>query len=135
MPPRHSENLRPVNHVFVDFENVHEVDLTVIGNKSVTFTLLLGSRQTKLDVSLVEKLLEHVASVELVRLTSTGRNALDFTLAYYVGRAVSSDPTGYFHIVSGTLVTIRSSNIFGAEISGRTGTMISPRSLSPVSPS
>jgi hypothetical protein len=90
----------PVNHVFVDFENVHEIDLAIIGSKAVSFTLLLGSRQTKLDVSLVEKLLEHAASVQWVRLTSAGKDALDFTLAYYVGRAVAADPTGYFHIVS-----------------------------------
>src|SRR6266567_1781434 len=89
-----------VNHVFVDFENVHEIDLAIIGSKAVSFTLLVGPRQTKLDVSLVEKLFEHAVSVELVRLTSAGRNALDFTLAYYVGRSVAADPTGYFHIVS-----------------------------------
>ena len=90
----------PVNHVFVDFENVHEIDLAVIGSKAVTFTLLMGPRQTKLDVSLVEKLVKHAASVQLVRLASAGRNALDFSLVYYVGRAVAADPTGYFHIIS-----------------------------------
>lgn len=90
----------PVNHVFVDFENVHEIDLAVIGNKAVSLTLLVGPKQTKLDVSLVEKLFEHAVSVQLVRLTSAGPDALDFTLAYYVGRAVAADPTGYFHIVS-----------------------------------
>jgi hypothetical protein len=90
----------PINHVFVDFENVHEVDLSVIGSKAVSFTLLVGPRQTKLDVALVEKLFEHAVSVQLVRLTSSGKNALDFTLAYYVGRAVAVDPTGIFHIVS-----------------------------------
>ena len=90
----------PVNHVFVDFENVHEIDLAVIASKAVSFTLLIGPRQTKLDVSLVEKLFEHAASVQLVRLVSAGRNALDFILAYYVGRAVAADPTGCFHIVS-----------------------------------
>lgn len=90
----------PVNHVFVDFENVHKVDLAVIGSKAVSFTLLVGPRQTKLDVSLVEKLFEHAVSVELVRLTSAGRNALDFTLAYYVGHAVAADPTGHFYIIS-----------------------------------
>ncbi len=100
MPTAPGDISRPVNHVFVDFENVPDIDVAVIGNKAVTFTLLLGSRQTKLDVSLVEKLLEHAASVELVRLTSPGKNALDFTLAYYVGRAVAADPTGYFHVVS-----------------------------------
>lgn len=77
----------PINHVFVDYENVHKIDLSVIGTKSVFFTLLLGARQTKLDVPLVEKLMEHAASVQLVRLTSSGKNALDFALAYYVGRA------------------------------------------------
>jgi hypothetical protein len=90
----------PLNHVFVDFENVQEIDLAVIGNKAVSFTLLVGPRQTKLDVGLVEKLFEHAASVQLVRLASSGRNALDFILTYYVGRAVAFDPTGRFHIIS-----------------------------------
>jgi hypothetical protein len=89
-----------MNHVFVDFENVHRVDHSVFGTKSVSFTLLLGARQTKLDVALVEKLMEHATSVQLVRLTSSGKNALDFALAYYVGRAVMADPSGCFHIVS-----------------------------------
>jgi len=79
---------------------VHQIDLSVIGAKSVCFTLLLGARQTRLDVRLVEKLMEHAASVQLIRLTSSGKNALDFALAYYVGRAVAGDPAGYFHIVS-----------------------------------
>jgi hypothetical protein len=52
-------------------------------------------------VALVEKLMEHAASVQLVRLTSSGRNALDFALSYYLGRAVLADPTAYFHVVSG----------------------------------
>ena len=38
--------------------------------------------------------------MQLVRLTSSGKNALDFALAYYVGRAVVADPSGYFHIIS-----------------------------------
>ncbi len=90
----------PLNHVFVDFENVHQIDVSVIGAKSVNFTLLLGAKQTKLDAGMVEKLMEHAASVQLIRLASSGKNALDFTLAYYVGRTVSADPAAYIHIVS-----------------------------------
>jgi hypothetical protein len=89
-----------MNHVFVDFENVHEVDPAVIGAKSVSLTLLLGARQTRLNATLVERLLENAATVQLVRLTSSGKNALDFALAYYMGRAAMADPTGCFHIVS-----------------------------------
>lgn len=89
-----------MNHVFIDFENVHQVDLTLIGAKSVSFTLMVGPKQTKLDSDLVEKLMAHSASVQLVKLKSSGKNALDFALAYYLGRAALADPTGYFHIVS-----------------------------------
>ncbi len=50
-----------MNHVFVDFENVHQVDLTLIGAKAVSFTLMAGPKQTKLDSDLVEKLMAHSA--------------------------------------------------------------------------
>ena len=90
----------PVNHVFVDYENVHALDLSIIGSKTVHVTLLLGAKQTKLDAAVVEKLMQHAATVKLVRLASSGRNALDFALAYYLGRTVLADPRGCFHIVS-----------------------------------
>ena len=96
-----SPELAPrTNLVFVDFENVHQVDASIFGTKAVSFTFLLGARQTRLDVELVEKLMEHAASVQLIRLSSCGKNALDFTLAYYVGRAVSANPAAFIHIVS-----------------------------------
>ncbi len=89
-----------LNHVFVDFENVHEFDASILGTKAVCFTILLGAKQTKLNADLVEKLMENAASVQLIRLTSSGKNALDFALAYYLGRAVSSNPAAHIHIIS-----------------------------------
>lgn len=90
----------PMNHVFVDFENVHQLDLSLIGAKSVSFTLMVGAKQTKLDSDLVEKLMSHSSSVQLVKLKSLGKNALDFALAYYLGRAALADSTAWFHIIS-----------------------------------
>jgi hypothetical protein len=89
-----------MNHVFMDFENVHKVDFTLIGAKSVSFTLMVGEKQTKLDTGLVEKLMEHSSSVRLVKLKSSAKNSLDFALAYYLGRAVLADPTAYFHVIA-----------------------------------
>ncbi len=97
----HTNTKPTVNYVFVDYENVHEVDLTLIGSKTVYFTLLLGARQNNLDATLVEKLMTHASAVQLVRLSSPGKNALDFALAFYLGKAVQGDPTAFFHIVSG----------------------------------
>jgi hypothetical protein len=98
--PATTELAPRLNHVFVDLENVHQIDASVIGTKAVRFTLLLGARHTRLDVGLVEKLMEHAASVQLIRLTTSGKNALDFALAYYVGREVSANPAAVIHIVS-----------------------------------
>lgn len=89
-----------MNHVLVDFENVHHLDPAIIGAKAVSLVILVGAKQKKLDAEMVVKLFEHAASVELIRLTGSDRNAVDFALAYYLGRAVLADPGAYFHIVS-----------------------------------
>lgn len=89
-----------MNHVFIDFENVNQIDRAMIGAESFHFTLFIGAKQTKLDTNLVEALMAHASSVQLVRVTTTGKNALDLVLASYVGQAVLSHPSAQFHIVS-----------------------------------
>ena len=90
----------PTNHVFVDVENVKVIDPAVIGAKNLRLYLFLGPHHKKLDVEVVEKLLEHSQTVQLIRSPKSGKNALDFVLAYHLGQAVQGDPKGYFHIVS-----------------------------------
>jgi hypothetical protein len=90
----------PVNHVFVDLENVKVIDPAVIGGKNLMLHLFLGPHQMRLDVEVVEKLLEHAQTVRMVRTVKSGKNTLDFVLAYHLGQAVLADPKGYYHIVS-----------------------------------
>ena len=47
----------PVNHVFVDLENVKTIDGSVVGGKNLTFHLILGPQNKKPDVDIVETLL------------------------------------------------------------------------------
>lgn len=91
----------PVNHVFVDFENVKKVDLSVLGRKNFIVHLFLGPLNKKLDVEVVERLLEHSQAVKMIRSPKAGKDALDFVLAYHLGQAVLTDPKAYFYIVSG----------------------------------
>jgi hypothetical protein len=88
-------------HVFVDFENVSDIDLGLIDGKPVHVTLMIGKNQKKLNLSLVQQIHRLSAQVKLVEVGATGRNALDMTLAYYLGQAVQKFPTHQFHIVSG----------------------------------
>jgi hypothetical protein len=98
--PADPESSTRLNHVFIDFENVNLIDRTIIGAESFHFTIFIGAKQTKLETSLVEALITHASSVQLVRVTTTGKNALDLVLASYVGRAVLAHPSAHFHIVS-----------------------------------
>jgi len=90
----------PVHHVFVDFENVQEIDLTPFIGKAVEVTLLLGKTQKRLEVSLVQEFLKHPGEVKLIEMTTAGKNALDLALAYHLGMAAIRDPAGCFHIIS-----------------------------------
>ena len=38
--------------------------------------------------------------VQLIEMSGTGHNALDFHIAYYAGRIAVSDPGAYLHIIS-----------------------------------
>lgn len=96
----HPSPYLPVNHVFVDLENVRTIDASVLGANNLTFHLFIGPQNKKLDVDVVEALLENSQAVKLIRSQKAGKNALDFVLAYHLGQAVLGDPRGYFHIVS-----------------------------------
>ncbi len=86
--------------VFVDFENVPTVDLGLVEGKLVHVTLLIGKKQMWLDPPLVQQIHRLAAQVELVEVGASGHNALDLTLAYYLGRAIQRSAGAQFCIVS-----------------------------------
>lgn len=86
--------------MFVDFENVPNVDLRLIDGKSVKVTLLIGKNQKKLDLALVQQIQRQGPKVVLIEVGASGHNALDLTLGYYLGQAVLTAPKARFHIVS-----------------------------------
>jgi len=86
--------------VFVDFENVQKVDLALIEGKPVHVTLMIGKNQTWLDLTLVQQIRRLPHQVELLEVGASGHNALDLTLAYYLGRAVEQIPEATYAIVS-----------------------------------
>jgi len=90
----------PTHYVLIDGENVPEGDAEIFAEKSARFILLYGAKQGKMKLEIVERLVEHADSVKLVRLASSGKNALDFALAFYLGQTVTTDPKAHFVLVS-----------------------------------
>lgn len=87
-------------HVLVDCENVPLVDLAPFGATSVNFTLLLGAKQDNVSSEVLARLTAVAASLQIIRLASVGKNALDFALAYYLGQQSLVNPKAKFYIIS-----------------------------------
>ena len=88
------------NYIFIDFENVQEIDLDRIAGKPVKVTYVLGERHKNLPVALVKLLLKYAGQVALVETGRNGKNALDLVLAQYIGATKQADPHGYYHVIS-----------------------------------
>lgn len=88
------------NYVLIDYENVQPTDLALLLNGPFRIKIFLGAHQAKIPVTLVNALQPFGASAEYVRLESGGPNALDFHIAYYMGRLSAEDSSAFFHIIS-----------------------------------
>ena len=88
------------NYVLIDYENVQPTDLALLRNAPVKVKVFLGANQAKIPVALAAALQGLGANAEYVLLESSGSNALDFHIAYYIGLLSAQDPSAFFHIIS-----------------------------------
>jgi len=89
-----------MHHLFVDYENVQDIDLGALGDDPVELIVILGKDQKPPPTRLLSSLLERAGSLRLVKLQRAGRNALDMALSFHIGTAAARDPNGSFHILS-----------------------------------
>ena len=90
----------PVNYVLIDFENVQPKNLNLLDAQPFKVLVFIGASQVKLPRNVVLAMQALGERAEYVEIDGNGPNALDFHIAYYVGKLVSSDPKGVFHIIS-----------------------------------
>jgi PIN domain len=88
------------NYVLVDLENVLPVSLEQLAHDHFKLFVFVGASQTKLPYELAASLQKLGSRAEYVKISGNGSNALDFHIAYYIGRLAAADPTAYFHIIS-----------------------------------
>jgi hypothetical protein len=85
--------------VFVDFENVPDVDLAPLNGHRVVVTLFLG-KKSKLKTGLVEQITRLPFEVRLIKIGKPVENGLDFVLAFHLGRTAGRYPGARFSIVT-----------------------------------
>lgn len=87
-------------YLMLDYENVQPKNLALIAGKQFQVKVFLGKNNTRLPVELVTVMQSLGARGEYIRMDGSGPNALDFHIAYYIGRIAAADPNASFHIVS-----------------------------------
>jgi len=62
--------------------------------------VFVGASQAKVPLDFADSLQRLGGKAEYIRIVGNGPNALDFHIAYYIGRLAVEDPSAYFHIMS-----------------------------------
>jgi PIN domain-containing protein len=88
------------NFVLVDFENIQPKNISELNGGPYKIMVFLGSNQAKIPVETALALHGFGSNAEYIRIEGGGRNALDFHIAYYIGRLSVETPDACFHVIS-----------------------------------
>jgi PIN domain len=89
-----------INYVLIDYENVQPEALTVLEAEHFKVIVFVGASQTKVTFEAAAALQLMGDRAEYIKISGNGSNALDFHIAFYIGKLAAIDPTAYFHIIS-----------------------------------
>ncbi|MGR2740927.1 PIN domain-containing protein [Billgrantia sp. Q4P2] len=88
------------NYVLIDFENVQPSNLEVLKQHPFKVVVFVGENQVKIPFDLAAAMQTLGDAAQYIKITGTGKNALDFHIAYYIGEFSATDSGAYFHIIS-----------------------------------
>jgi hypothetical protein len=88
------------NIVLVDFENVQPKNLEHLRGGPYLIKVFVGANQAKIRFELALAIQALGEDAEYVRIDGQGSNALDFHIAYYIGRLAAAHPDARFYVIS-----------------------------------
>jgi hypothetical protein len=88
------------NHVLIDWENVQPASLGLLDREDVRVHVFTGALQKDILLDKAAALQPMGKRAQYIRMARSGRNALDFHIAFYIGQLSVKDETAFFHIIS-----------------------------------
>lgn len=89
------------NYILIDYENVQQLSVfSILEQENFKVIIFIGANQTKIATDIVIPLQRLGSNVSYIQIASSGPNALDFHIAYYIGQLSAAEPNAYFHIIS-----------------------------------
>lgn len=88
------------NFVLIDSENVKPEYIERLKHEHFRVVVFVGANLKRLDFPIVNAVQALGSNGSYVQISSHGPSALDFHIAYYIGKLSAAHPDAYFHIIS-----------------------------------
>lgn len=86
--------------ILVDFENIQPKNMTALVGGPFKIKVFLGAAQSKISLEMARALQAFGPDAEYIQIDGHGSNALDFHIAYYIGRLAAEWPDATYCIIS-----------------------------------
>ncbi|MBE3143953.1 MAG: hypothetical protein IMZ61_08525 [Planctomycetes bacterium] len=86
--------------LYIDYENVQNVDLSRIAQPDFKIWVFTGVSQSRIPIELVRSTQALGNNLKWMPVDGNGPNALDFHIAYYLGVHVAENPKDEYFILS-----------------------------------
>jgi hypothetical protein len=87
-------------HILIDYESIQPRYLETWADEDTHVTVFVGAHQERLPFDLVAAMQALGARGRYIKLRQTGKNLLDFHLAFHLGELVARNPEATYRIVS-----------------------------------
>jgi hypothetical protein len=88
------------NYLLIDYENVQPDTFAAFDANDFRVMVFVGAGQSKVAFDTASALQKLGDKAEYVKISGNGSNALDFHIAYYIGKISAQDPGACFHVIS-----------------------------------
>jgi hypothetical protein len=88
------------NFVLIDSENVQPDSIEKLKHDHFRVVVMVGANQKRIDIEVAKAVQALGSNGEYIQISGNGPNALDFHIAFYIGKYSSEYPDSYFHIIS-----------------------------------
>ena len=88
------------NYVLIDYENVHPKNLELLTQHPFKVFVFVGENQARIPFDLADSMQLLGNHAQYIKIAGSGQNALDFHIAYYIGKLAAAEPDASFHVIS-----------------------------------
>lgn len=88
------------HYILIDYENVPVKSLSLLKDKPFRVGVFLGPKNTRLATEFVLAMRDLGPQGDYIQLEAGGPNALDFHIAFYLGRLLEARAADSYHIIS-----------------------------------